>query len=81
MNKMKLAEEREEIKILLGITDKKGSHVMDAKEVMKRTGRTSNAVYQSRKNGNKLDKLAAYERIQEITFPDVFGETVEEDHC
>jgi len=71
-----------EIKKLLTIADEKGSHVMSANEVLERQGVSSNAVYQSRKNGNKLDKISAYERIQEIVNgnPDVFGETVEENH-
>lgn len=77
---MGLNEDKAEIKKLLSITGEHGTHVMTAKEIVERSGKSLNAVYQSRRNGNKLDKLAAFERIQEIANPDVFGETVEEDH-
>ena len=75
---------KNEIKRLLMITDEKGTHVMMAKDVVKATGLSANAVYQSRKNGNKLDKLAAFNRIQELVdkHPEVLcsGDCGEEEH-
>lgn len=55
-----------ELKELFAIKDAKGNFVLDADEVAKLTGRKVNAVYESRKNDCRLDKLAIFEKAKEL---------------
>ena len=54
-----------DLKKLLAIKDSDGKFVLSADEVAKITGKKRNAVYESRKNDCKLDKLAIFEKIKE----------------
>lgn len=56
----------DEIKRLLAIKDASGNFVLDADEVAELTGKKRNAVYESRKNDCKLDKLAIFEKVKQI---------------
>lgn len=54
----------EEIRRILTINES-GKHYFDAKDVAKFHGVSLNAVYSSRKQANKLDKLMAFEVLKE----------------
>ena len=65
-----------ELKKLLAIKDADGKFVLEADEVAKITGKKRNAVYESRKNDCKLDKLAIFEKVKEIIETDEQNKTV-----
>ena len=56
----------DEIIKLLEVKDENGNFALDVKEVMDAQGKSSNAVYASRKGDCKLDKLTAFDKIKEL---------------
>ena len=56
----------EKLNKLLSIKNADGVYMLDADEVAKIVGKSRNAVYESRKAGEKLDKLAIFEKVKEI---------------
>ena len=55
----------EKVKKLLSVRDENGKHTFEAKDVSEFHKVSLNAVYNSRKVGDKLDKLMAFAKMQE----------------